>query len=152
MTEYDRPNTVSGLVAKLKELCDLRERYRDEIKRLSVDIEHLDACIRLFDPKANRSELKELVAKPRLPKGSVKRFLLSTLREAEATMTSRQIADHWIKDHGIEADDAMAMAIRKRLSVCIANCLRDGLIESVGKTTDNGASEPYKLWQLKRGD
>jgi hypothetical protein len=47
---YDRPNTVIGLVAKRKELSDLRERHHAEIKKLTVDIDHLDAAIRLFDP------------------------------------------------------------------------------------------------------
>lgn len=42
---YDRPNTVSGLVAKHKELSDLREKYRAEIKKLTIDIDHLDAAI-----------------------------------------------------------------------------------------------------------
>lgn len=55
MSELERPNTVAGLVAKHKELCDLRERYRHEIKKLTVDIDHLDACIRLFDPAADTS-------------------------------------------------------------------------------------------------
>ncbi len=41
---YDRPNTVSGLVAKHAELTALREAYRAEIKKLTVDIDHLDGC------------------------------------------------------------------------------------------------------------
>jgi hypothetical protein len=52
MTEYERPNTVAGLVAKHNELSELRERYRNEIKKLTIDIDHLHACIRLFDPAA----------------------------------------------------------------------------------------------------
>ena len=53
--DYDRPNTVSGLVAKHAELTALREKYRAEIKKLTVDIDHLDAAIRLFDPNADTS-------------------------------------------------------------------------------------------------
>ena len=90
MTEYERPNTVSGLVAKHKELCDLRERYRAEIKKLTVDIDHLDACIRLFDPKADSYAIKEYVTKHRAQKGTVAP-VLSTMREAPAAMTSQGI-------------------------------------------------------------
>jgi hypothetical protein len=79
MTDYDRPNTVSGLVAKHKELCELRERYRHEIKKLTVDIDHIDACIRLFDPQADTYAIKEYVTKHRAEKGTVKRFVLNTV-------------------------------------------------------------------------
>ena len=41
MTEYERPNTVSGLVAKHKELRKLREQYRKEVKKLTISISHV---------------------------------------------------------------------------------------------------------------
>ena len=65
MPSYERPNTVAGLVAKHAELSDLRERYKAEIKKLTVDIDHLDAAIRLFDPKADTYAIKEYVTKHR---------------------------------------------------------------------------------------
>ena len=74
--DQERPNTVAGLVAKHKELSDLRDRYREEIKKLTVDIDHLDASIRLFDPNADTYAIKQYVTKHRAEKGSVKRFVL----------------------------------------------------------------------------
>jgi hypothetical protein len=152
MTEYERPNTVSGLVAKHKELSELRERYRAEIKKLTVDIDHLDACIRLFDPKADSYAIKEYVTKHRAQKGTVKRFVLSTLREATAPMTSRDLTELWVQDRGLNADEATITAIRKRFGACIKTCVNQGLIECAGQTVDHGAFGPYKLWRLKRGD
>jgi hypothetical protein len=151
MTEYERPNTVSGLVAKHKELSELRERYRSEIKKLTVDIDHLDACIRLFDPKADTSPLREYVTKHRATKGSVKRFVLSTLREASKPMTSREITELWAADRGLHADEETLVTIRKRVGACIQTSVKQGLIECAGQTTDHGANGPYKLWRLKRG-
>ncbi|MBJ7533773.1 hypothetical protein JDN40_06620 [Rhodomicrobium vannielii ATCC 17100] len=151
MTEYERPNTVSGLGAKHKELCDLRERYRNEIKKLTVDIDHLDACIRLFDPKADTQAIKEYVTKHRAQKGSVKRFVLSTLREASGPMTSRELTELWVRDRGLNADEATLTAIRKRIGACIKTAVNQDLIECTGQTTDHGANGPYKLWRLKRG-
>ncbi|WP_206077119.1 MULTISPECIES: hypothetical protein [Mesorhizobium] len=89
--DYDRPNIVAGLVGKHAKLTALRDKYRAEIKKLTVDIDHLDAAIRLFDPSADTRAIKEYVTKHRAQKGSVKRFVLSTMREATAPMTSRQI-------------------------------------------------------------
>jgi hypothetical protein len=151
MTEYERPNTVAGLVAKHKELCDLRERYHAEIKKLTVDIDHLDACIRLFDPAADTYEIKQYVTRHRAQKGTVKRFVLNTLREASGPMTSRQLTELWARDRGLTADETTLSIIRKRVGACIKGCVNQGLIECVGQTTDHGPNGPYKLWRLKKG-
>ena len=153
MTEYERPNTVAGLVAKHKELLTLRDRHRAEIKKLTVDIDHLDACIRLFDPNADTPTIKAYVTvtKHRAVKGSVKRFVLNTFREALEPMTSRQLTELWVQQRGLVADEATLNIIRKRVGACIKTCMNQGLIECVGQTTDHGANGPYKLWQLKRG-
>jgi hypothetical protein len=150
--DYDRPNTVAGLVGKHAELTALREKYRSEIKKLTVDIDHLDAAIRLFDPNADTSPIKEYVTKHRALKGSVKRFVLNTVREATAPMTSRQITELWVADRGLIADEATYTAIRKRIGACIKTCVGQGLIEECGWSEDHDANGPYKLWQLKRGD
>ena len=146
---YDRPNTVSGLVAKHKELSDLREKYKAEIKKLTVDIDHLDAAIRLFDPKADTYAIKSYVTKHRAEKGSVKRFVLNTLREASEPMTSRQITELWVQDRGLAADEATLTTIRKRIGACIKGCVNQGLIEDQGWTTQHDANGPYKLWRVK---
>lgn len=152
MTDYARPNTVSGLVAKHKELCDLRERYHAEIKKLTVDIDHLDACIRLFDPDADTSVIKQYVTRHRAQKGSVKRFVLNTLRETTEPMTSRRITELWVGERRLNADETTLSIIRKRVGACIKVCVNQGLIVCTGQTTDHGAFGPYKLWQLKRGE
>lgn len=152
LDDYDRPNTVAGLVAKHKELSALREKYRVEIKKLTVDIDHLDAAIRLFDPNADTSPLKEYVTKHRAEKGSVKRFVLNTMREAKGPLTSRQITALWVADRGLNADESTVTTIRKRVGACIKVCVTQGLIEECGRTEDHDAFGPYKLWQLKRGD
>ena len=148
MTEYERPNTVSGLVAKHKELRKLREQYRKEVKKLTISIGHIESCIRLFDPKANSSAMKEGATKPRTKRGSVKRFVLSTLREASSPMTSHEITKRWAEDCGLQADELALTEIRKRISVCIANCAKQGLVE---RDKQDGAYSPYKQWKLKRG-
>lgn len=145
---YDRPNTVAGLVAKHKELSDLRERYRAEIKKLTIDIDHLDAAIRLFDPKAETYAIKEYVTQHRAEKGTVKRFVLNYLRKSDVPRTSRQITEAWAADRGLNADEATLVMIRKRIGACLKTCVEQGLVESVGTTTDHDTNGPYKLWRI----
>ena len=148
---YDRPNTVSGLVAKHAELSALRDQYKAEIKKITVDIDHLDAAIRLFDPNADTSAIKQYVVKHRAQKGSVKRFVLNSFREAKEPITSRQITEMWAADRGLAADEATYVILRKRIGACIKSCLNQGLIEDCGWTENHDENGPYKLWMLKRG-
>ena len=150
LPQYDRPNTVAGLVAKHAELMALRDKYRAEIKKLTVDIDHLDAAIRLFDPNADTYAIKEYVTKHRAQKGSVKRFVLNSLRESAEPLTSRQITEMWVADRGLAADEATYSIIRKRIGACIKTCVTQGLIEERGVTEDHGEYGPYKLWAIKR--
>ncbi|EFL89814.1 hypothetical protein [Ahrensia sp. R2A130] len=149
---YERPNTVSGLVEKHAQLSRLRRQYEAEIKKLTVDIDHLHAAIRLFDPDANTYDIKAFVSKHRAQMGSVKRFVLDTMREADGPLTCRQITVKWAEDRGLVASEATYVTLRKRVSGCIRASVAQGLIEGVGWTTTHDKHGPYKLWQLKRGD
>lgn len=148
---YERPNTVSGLMAKHKELSKLRDLHRAEIRKLTVDIDHLDAAIRLFDPQTDRGAIKEHVTRHRAEKGSVKRFVLNFIREASGPVTSRQITEAWAEDRGLKADEATYAILRKRVGSCIQGCVGQGLLEDTGWTDDHEESGPYKLWALKEG-
>jgi len=145
---YNRPNTVSGLVAKHAELSALRDKYKAEIKKLTVDIDHLDAAIRLFDPNADSYAIKQYVVKHRAAKGSVKRFVLNTLREASDPMTSRQLTELWAEDRGLTADEATLNQLRKRIGACIKSCVGQNLLEDMGWTEGHDANGPYKLWRV----
>lgn len=146
MTE--RPNTISGLSAKRDELVKLRTRYQAEITKLTVDIDHLEAAIRLFETETPR--LPAHMTAHRAKKGTVKRFVLEALRTSTEPLTSRQIADMWLADRGLEANHETYLVIRKRIGACIKTCANQGFIESCGLTTDHGESGPYKLWAIRQ--
>lgn len=143
---YERPNTISGLQAKRRELGQLRKHLLDEAKKVLGDIDHIDACIKLFDPKADieRLRMKRYEIKHRAHKGQQKRFVLSQFRTAKGPLTSRQITKAWMKDRGLDEDTFTL--IRTRIGACLVKSKNDGLLEVVGQDGD------YKLWQLKKGD
>lgn len=140
----DRPNTISGLQAKRKELATLHRQLVAEAKKVLCDIDHIDAVIRVFDPDADieRIRLNRYAVKHRAPKGHLKRFVLSALREAAAPLSSRQITEAWIKDRRLQPDEATFVILRKRVGACLQTCKTQGMIEEVG--TDG----EYKLWRL----
>lgn len=140
----ERPNTISGLQAKRAELIKLHDNLIADAKKVTCDIDHLDACIRLFDPDADfQQRMKNRYAtKHRAHFGHTRRFVLNALRIAPAPMTSVEITHDWIKDRGLEPDESTRVLLTKRVGACITSLKRKGLIEQAGM---NGE---YKAWRL----
>ena len=140
----ERPNTISGLQSKRKEMATLYRRLIAESKKVLCDLDHIDATIRLFDPQADleRIRLNRYATKHRAPKGQMKRFILSSFREASGPLTSADITSLWIEDRGLRPDDSTRVILRKRVGAAINKMKNDGVIECSGH---DGTS---KLWRL----
>lgn len=149
--QYDRPNTVSGLVAKHKELAQLRAHHQAEISALNASIEQVSAVIRLFDPKCQEPEARQILEAKKPKRNGLKRFMLSTLRESSEPMTSRQIALLWAAECGLEDDNETINKLRGRVTQAIKDSIKQGLVECVGQTHEGGPYGPYKLWRIAQG-
>lgn len=140
----ERPNTVSGLIAKRAELHKLRKSLESEIHKLTCDIDHLDAAIALFDPDQTPRAITRYVTKHRAKKGTVGKFVLDYLRTATEPVTSRDITEAWIAKRGLKTDEATFVIIRKRIGACLTKFRAENVIYDVG-----GATE-YKNWALSK--
>jgi hypothetical protein len=123
----DRPNTVSGLVSKRSELIKLRDHLEAEARKVTCDIDHLDAVIALFDPANTPEAVQRYTTKHRAQKGHLKRFVLGYLRDHDGFHTSRTLTEAWIADRGLRADEATYVVLRKRMGACLASQVADGL-------------------------
>jgi hypothetical protein len=128
----ERPNTVSGLNAKRDELLAYRKALHSEIRKVTCDIDHLEACIRLFDPDTAPAAFKRYIVQHRAEKGSVRRFILAMLREATAPITSRQIAEAWVQDRGLRCDDQTTVVIRKRVGAALTALRNQNVVRQEG--------------------
>jgi hypothetical protein len=137
----ERPNTVSGLIAKRDELVKLRKGLEIEIKKLTCDIDHLDAAIALFDPAQTPRSIQRYVTKHRAKKGSVTPFVVKFLRQAKGPVTSRDITEAWIEARGLRTDDATFVIIRKRIGACLTKLREQGHITGV-------VAGEYKAWSI----
>ena len=139
-----RPNTIAGLQAKRAELSRLHTQLVAETKKVTCDLDHIDACIRLFDPDADaeRTRINRYATKHRAPKGQMTRFVMEQFRLAAEPITSRQITAAWAQDRGLEADESTFVILRRRVGACLVSLKNNGTIESVGM---DGAC---KLWRL----
>ncbi|MDQ2861079.1 MAG: hypothetical protein M3Y27_12480 [Acidobacteriota bacterium] len=138
----EAPNTVAGLVRKRAELAAFRKGLEGELHKVTCDLDHLDAAIALFDPEATPRAVKRYATKHRAKKGTVRRFVLTALREATGPITSAAVTEAWIAARGLHADQATFVILRKRIGACLTTLRVDGLAtgaEMVGE---------YKGWLI----
>ena len=129
---FERPNTVSGLEAKRDELARYRAALEAEIRKVTCDIDHLDAAILLFDPENTPNAIRRYIVRHRAKEGSVKAFILDTLREADGPMTSEQITDVWLAARGLRVNDQTKIVMRKRIGTGLINYRGRGILRNEG--------------------
>jgi hypothetical protein len=139
----DHPNTVSGLLDKRAELAGLLKFHKAEIRKITCDLDHLDAAIRLFDPNADTSRVKRYPTRHRAHRGQMRRFVLAQFRAAQAPITSAQIAQAWIADRRLKADEDTHVLIRKRVGACLTSLKGAGVIAPSPELAGE-----YKAWRL----
>jgi hypothetical protein len=104
-------HVISGLVAKHAELVGIIQFHQAEISRVTADIKHLDATLKLFAPEIDlRSLGARRVTRTSLSVGGFKRFrskesntlILDRLRVATEPLTTSMICTAIMVDRGIE--------------------------------------------------
>ena len=125
--------TVYGLIRKRSELAGLIEHHQDQLRQLAIDLEHLDATLRLFCPDIDLSTIKAKKLPPAhaANHGQLARFILEALRDAPKGLTSVQLANAFIAERRIHAPDKAAVSlIRKRTSYCLRYQRERGVLRS----------------------
>jgi len=84
-------HVLSALRQKHVEIAKAIREAKKRIDRLKADMLHLDGAIRLFDPDAE-STLRQAPARM-FKHGHLHREILDVIRQAEAPITPRAIAD-----------------------------------------------------------
>jgi hypothetical protein len=145
MEQIERPNTVAGLMDKRAELVARIKFYKAELRKMTCDLDHLDATIKLFDPARDLTltAIKRYPTRHRAVKGQMRRFVLGQLRTAQAPITSAQITDAWIKERGLKADEETFVLIRKRVGACLTS------LRAAGTITATPLAGEYKGWRIQ---
>lgn len=126
-------HVVSGLIAKRAELAGQLEAAQAEVRRLLIDIDNLDATLRLFKPDIDLAEIKPKPLPPRSAayKGEVARIVLGTLRSSAEPMTTEQIAEHVMAERNLNASDKRLLrTVSKRVGACLRHYRNKGVLRS----------------------
>jgi hypothetical protein len=96
-------------------------------------LEHLDATIRVFKPDIDCADLPERPAFPlnAAIRGDVQRYFLDILRNADAPMTTLELAEASMRKRGLDPADRMLFKlIARRAGHSLAKLRASGKVES----------------------
>ncbi len=126
----ERPNTVSGLVEKRRQLQAELKAAEKSARNIRIDLDHLDAAIRLFTEDAPRRPPSHSVLF-KANKGEVQRFVLGQFRRAKRPLTSLDVTTAFLEGRGMVANEANHTLVRKRIGSCLNTLKHRGVIKEI---------------------
>lgn len=140
----ENEHTISGLVRKRAEMAGQLEHYQTVVRQLIIDLDNVDATLRIFQPDIELSEIRPKALPPRnsASKGEVARVILAAMRNSPTPLTMIELARLVMAARGISrSNKKMELVIRKRVSSALRSYRAKGIVEST-----QGA--PYLLWKI----
>jgi hypothetical protein len=130
----ERPNTLAGLVEKRAEIAGQISHTRAVLRQLIIDLDHVDAAIRIFDPSYDVGGIRQKIpsAAHRAIRGDMTRATLDALRDAPGPMTTKELARHVMAERGLNtADTAMLQLFTRRTGALLRWQKKRGILRSV---------------------
>lgn len=137
-------HVVSALKAKRAEIAGRIQRNQRELQELVIDLDHVDASLRIFDPDIDLDSIR-----PRLVpiaheafRGALKRLVLDALRDASQPITTLDIAKHVMAGRGLNPEDKRLQRVMiRRVGSCLMKMREKGLAKS------KPGPAPWMLWE-----
>jgi hypothetical protein len=126
-------HVVSALIRKRAEIAGRIEQTQSDLRQLIIDLDNLDATIRLFKPDIDLQEIKPKPLPPRhhAYKGEISRIVLETLRQSQKPLTAQEIAQHVMAERGLNtADKRLVRLIGKRVGACLRHWRTKEIVRS----------------------
>ncbi len=131
----ENEHALSGLIRKRAEIAGQFEHYQAKARQLVIDLDNVDATIRMFEPDIDLAEIRPKPLPPRHAayKGEVARIVLGTLRDAKRPCTTQELAMHVMAERGMNtADKRLVKTVTKRVGACLRHHRSKGVVHSKG--------------------
>lgn len=138
-------HTIHALIRKRAELAGEMEHHNARVRQLIIDLDHVDATLRMFVPDI---ELEDIKPKPMPPrhtayKGEVARVIFEALRASGRPMTGQELTQHVMAERGMNtADKGLVKTVSKRVGSALRHHRAKGLLRS-----EKGPGEILR-WEL----
>lgn len=138
-------HVVSGLIKKRADIAGQIEHHQARFQSLIIDLDNLDATLRMFEPDIGLAEIKPKPLPPRNQafKGEVSRIVFESLRQSDRPLTAQEIAQRVMVGRGlVTSDKRLVRLIGKRVGSCLRHHRERGLVRS-----ERGAGQ-LLVWRI----
>ena len=125
-------HAITALRDKRGELAGQIDALQDQLRQSFIDLDHIDASLRLFQPDIELDEIKPKPLPPRHRafKGQVTRAILAMLRK-EGPMDARAITLRLMAERELNVNDSgLQKAMHKRIGAALRNLRERTLVLS----------------------
>lgn len=126
-------HTLSGLIRKRQEIAAELDAAQSRVRQLILDIDAVDATIRLFQPDIDLDVVKvrPIPRRHEANRGDTSRLILSLLREAGEPLSHREITQRVMTARGLNlADRALCQTMRDRVGASLRGMRERGALAS----------------------
>ena len=131
----EHEHVLSGLVRKRAEIAGRLEAAQDQVRQLILDVDAVDATIRLFAPDMDLAQIrpKPLPARHAAYRGEVSAIILGALRDASEPLTVAELTVRVMEARGLnQADAGLVLTGRKRVGAALRYLRRRERAQSCG--------------------
>jgi hypothetical protein len=129
------PHVATALIAKRAEIAGQIEHLQGQVRRLTIDLDHVEETLRLFAPEI---DIGAISPRPLPPmhhafRGETSRIVLEGLRKAAGPLSTTQITERVMRERNLDLNDArLCLAMSKRIGACLNHWKRErGAIRSM---------------------
>jgi len=129
------PHVVTALIQKRGELSGRIDHLQSELRQAVVDLDNVEATLRIFVPDAEIPDLAPRNVPQANPaeRGDHLRVILVALREAARPLTTNELTEAVMKARGLEIDNAkLFRTMSKRVGACLRTAKNErGILKSM---------------------
>lgn len=121
-------------MAKRAELAGLLEHHQAMARQALIDLDNVDATLRLFDADIVLEEIRPKPIPPRYTayKGEVARICFGALRQARGPLSTEELAKSVMAERNMNTmDKRLLRTVLKRVGACLRHFRGKGLLASV---------------------
>lgn len=151
----ENEHTISALRRKRSEIAGLIENCQARMRGLVIELDHVDATLRIFDPTIDFQAIPNRPVPPvaQAFRGEITRIMISAFKEAGTPLTSDHIVERLMIERGLNPSDLkMRTLLIRRIGATICAWRRRGLIREAGERPSKSGHRSFKSWVLVHRD
>jgi hypothetical protein len=134
-TQKALPHVVTALIAKRAEIAGQIEHLQGQMRRATIDLDHVEETLRLFAPEIDIAGISPRPVPPmhHAFRGETSRIILESLRKAVGPLSTTQLNERVMRERNLDTNDKrLRRTMTHRVGACLRHWKRErGVIRSM---------------------